>query len=110
MVIRQFDIYLVKLDPTVGSEMKKTRPCLVITPESVNRFTRTVLVAPFTSTIKHYPCRIPCNFSNRPGEIALDQIRCADHSRLLKHLGRLDVSTQSAVIQTLTAMFDPRDH
>lgn len=105
MVIRRFDVFLTKLDPVVGSEMSKTRPCVVITPDEMNRHINTVLIAPLTSTIRKYPYRVTCVFAGREGQIALDQIRCADKSRLLRPLGRIETETQSALTQTLVRLF-----
>lgn len=105
VVIDRFVVYLVRLAPTVGSEVTKTRPCAVISPDEMNRQLRTVIIAPLTSTRKRYPTRVACNFANRPGEIALDQIRTVDRSRLLKRLGELDAATSSRVVRTLLEMF-----
>lgn len=110
MVIRRFDVFLVPLDPARGSEMQKTRPCVVVTPHEVNRYLHTVLVAPLTSITRKYPFRPNCHFSGRQGQIALDQIRVVDHSRLLKHLGRIDGPAQKAIAETLIEMFDYDAH
>jgi mRNA interferase MazF len=105
VVIHRFDVLLVSLDPAKGNEMQKTRPCVVVTPDAINRFVRTVLVAPLTTVMRKYPSRVNCRVGGRQGQIALDQIRCIDQSRVQKHLGRLDSATQSAVANTLVAMF-----
>lgn len=104
MVIRQFEVHLVKLDPTVGSEMRKTRPCVIVTPDEMNLHLNTVLVAPMTSSIRKYPYRVNCVFAGREGQIALDQIRCVDRSRVLKRLGHVDEGTQQRVRETAAAM------
>ena len=105
MVSRRFDVFLTKLDPTVGSEMRKTRPCVVVSPDEMNRTMNTVLVAPLTSVIRGYPFRPSCIFAGREGQIALDQIRCVDRHRLVKHLGQMDLATQLSVKRKLAEMF-----
>ena len=106
MVVR-FDVYLVNLDPTIGSEIKKTRPCLVISPDEMNRHLRTVIIAPMTTSGGDYPSRIRCRFQNKTGRIALDQIRTVDARRLVRRLGRIGPSVQERVHHTLGAMFGP---
>ncbi len=105
MVVKRFDVYLVNLDPTVGSEIKKTRPCLVISPDEMNRWIRTVIVAPMTTKGQSYPTRIPCEFQGKEGQIVLDQIRTVDKSRLVRKLGRISKSTQREVLVILAEMF-----
>ena len=105
MVVERFDVYLVSLDPTVGSEIKKTRPCLVISPDEMNRWIKTVIVAPTTTKGRPYPTRVPCEFQGKEGQVVLDQIRTVDKSRLVRKLGRISKSTQRAVIETLAEMF-----
>ena len=105
MVVHQFEIYLVSLDPARGHEMRKTRPCVVVTPDSVNRHVQTVLVAPLTSNIRKYPFRVASNFGGRPGQIAVEQIRCVDHTRLLKRVGALNAGEAAAVRINLVKMF-----
>ncbi len=102
----QFDIYLVDLDPSVGAEMQKTRPCIVVSPSSINNYLKTSLVAPLTSTVKSYPMRIPIKFNDREGAIALDQMRVASHLRFRKHLGKVDKTIQARVSETLIKMFE----
>ena len=105
MVVKRFDVYLVNLDPTVGSEIQKTRPCLVISPDEMNRNIKTVIVAPMTSVIKDYPSRVPCTFRKKKGQIVLDQIRTLDKTRLVKKLGTIDSKAQLDVISILQRMF-----
>jgi mRNA interferase MazF len=105
MVILRFDIFLITLDPTVGSEIQKTRPCLIISPNELNRHLNTVIVAPFTSTMKQYPTRIPVNFEGKDGFIVLDQIRTVSKQRLIKKLGVIEVSEQIAVLGALGELF-----
>ncbi len=101
----RFEVWLVSLDPTVGSEIAETRPCVVVSPDAANKFLRTVLVAPLTHTAKRYPTRVDSQFQQQPGQIALDQIRAVDTSRLVKKLGTLEESTGRAVCEVLREMF-----
>jgi mRNA interferase MazF len=105
MVVQRFDVFLINLDPTLGSEIKKTRPCLVISPDEINRHIRTVIAAPMTTAGKDYPTRVPCKFQGKKGRIVLDQIRTIDKSRLIKKLGVIDQHTQVEVISTLQQLF-----
>jgi mRNA interferase MazF len=105
MVVNRFDVYLVNLDPTVGSEIQKTRPCLVISPDEMNPHIRTVIVAPMTTAGKEYPTRIVCTFKGKKGHIVLDQIRTIDKTRLVKNMGTLDSETQLKVIAVLQRLF-----
>ena len=102
---QRFDVYLVPLDPARGHEMQKTRPCVIVSPPQLNRYLRTVLIAPMTSIPRKYPFRVDSRFGARPGQIALDQIRCVDRSRLLKHLGQLDAQVQTVVADIMVAIF-----
>jgi mRNA interferase MazF len=105
MVVNRFDVCLTNLDPTVGSEIQKTRPCLVISPDEMNRHIRTVIVAPMTTAGKGYPTRIPCKFKKKKGQIVLDQIRTIDKKRLIKKLGSIHPETQLEVISVLQRLF-----
>ena len=105
MVVNRFDVYLINLDPTIGSETKKIRPCLIISPDEMNRHIRTVIVAPMTTAGKEYPTRISCNFKKKKGKIVIDQIRTIDKSRLIKRLGTIDPNTQLEVIAVLQRLF-----
>jgi mRNA interferase MazF len=105
MVVKRFDVYLVNLDPTVGSEIKKTRPCLIISPDEMNRWIRTVIVAPMTTKGQPYPTRVSCEFQGKEGQVVLDQIRTVDKSRLVQKLGRIDKPTQREVLVTIAEMF-----
>ncbi len=105
MVVQRFDVYLVNLDPTVGSEIRKTRPCLVISPDEMNRWIRTVIVAPMTTKGQSYPSRVACEFQGKQGQVVLDQIRTVDKTRLVRKLGRMDQPTQVSVLATLAEMF-----
>jgi mRNA interferase MazF len=105
MVVSRFDLFLVNLDPTIGSEIQKTRPCLIISPDEMNRHIQTVIVAPLTTAGKDYPTRISCKFKRKRGQIVLDQIRTIDKARLVKKLGILDAETQMKVIAVLQQLF-----
>ncbi|HET6556606.1 MAG TPA: type II toxin-antitoxin system PemK/MazF family toxin [Prolixibacteraceae bacterium] len=89
MEINQYDIILVNLDPTVGSEIKKTRPCVVVSPNEMNRHLRTIVIAPMTTSSKNYPTRVEIKHDNKMGWIVLDQIRTIDKQRIINQLGRL---------------------
>ncbi len=100
-------VYLVRLDPTQGSEIKKTRPCVIVSPDELNQHLRTVIVAPMTTGGRAYPWRPRCRFQGRAGVVALDQLRTVDAERLVKSLGELDPQTVLAVLRTLQEMFAP---
>ena len=99
------DVHLVRLDPTLGSEIQKTRPCLVVSPDELNDYLRTVIVAPMTTAGRAYPWRVPCRFQRRSGFVALDQLRTVDVERLVRRLGRLQPRSITAVLQRLQEMF-----
>lgn len=103
----RFEVHLVVLDPTLGSEIRKTRPCVIVSPDEMNASLRTVIVAPMTTRGKLYPTRVPCTFGGREGFVALDQIRTVDTTRLASRLGVLEEKTQLAVLAKLQAMFSP---
>jgi mRNA interferase MazF len=105
MVVKRFEVYLVNLDPTVGSEIQKTRPCLVISPDEMNDHVATVIVAPMTTKGRDYPSRVSCQFQEKDGQVVLDQIRTVDKLRLVKNLGKIDASTQRDVLAVLAEMF-----
>ena len=107
MVVKRFDVYLINLDPTIGSEIQKTRPCLIVSPDEMNRFIRTVIVAPMTSKGRSYPTRVACKFQGKQGQIVLDQIRTVDKIRLVRRLGKVDNQTQIEVLSVLGEMFAP---
>lgn len=103
--VRRYDVYLVNLDPTLGSEIKKTRPCLVISPDEMNRHIRTVIIAPMTSVTRDYPSRVDVTFQRKKGQVVLDQIRTVDKARLAQHLGRLPELSCREVSGILKHMF-----
>ncbi|HRQ39325.1 MAG TPA: type II toxin-antitoxin system PemK/MazF family toxin [Chloroflexota bacterium] len=105
MVVQRFDVYLVNLDPTIGSEIQKTRPCLIISPDEMNRYIATVIIAPMTTKGRAYPTRVACTFQGKEGQIVLDQIRTIDQSRLIRKLGQLDKATQGEVLAILADIF-----
>ncbi len=103
--IRRYEIHLVNLDPTKGSEIRKTRPCVVLSPDEMNRHLNTVIIAPLTSTRRNYPSRIDLTFQGKKGQIVLDQVRTVDQSRLVKRLGSLTERRARRVASTMTEMF-----
>jgi len=105
MVARRFEVYLVNLDPTLGSEIQKTRPCLIISPDEMNDHIATVIVAPMTTKGRDYPTRVNCQFEGKDGQIVLDQIRTVDKIRLVKNLGKISANTQKEVLPVLMEMF-----
>lgn len=105
MVVNRFDVYLINLDPAIGSGIRKTRPCVIISPDEMNRHIRTVIVAPMTTAGKDYPTRISCTFKKRQGQIVLDQARTIDKTRLVKKLGVIDPKTQTKVVSVLQHLF-----
>ncbi|MBC7797455.1 MAG: type II toxin-antitoxin system PemK/MazF family toxin [Pyrinomonadaceae bacterium] len=106
MVVKRFEIHLVTLNPTVGSEIQKTRPCIVISPDEMNDNIQTVIIAPMTTKGTNYKTRIKCEFDGKEGQIVLDQIRTVDKSRLVKRLGELETKTQESVLKVLREMFE----
>lgn len=106
MGVRRFDIYLVNLEPTVGAEINKSRPCVVVSPDDINSALDTAIIAPLTTTIRDYPSRVNCNVAGKTGQICLDQIRAVDQERLYKHLGSLSTGVRSDVCDILIEMFE----
>jgi len=103
--MNRFDVYLAALDPTLGSEIKKIRPCLIVSPDEANRHLATAIVAPMTTKGRDYPTRVACRFQGKRGQIVLDQLRSVDKVRLVKRLGRIGPSVQSTVLAALAEMF-----
>jgi mRNA interferase MazF len=99
------EVWLVDLDPTAGAEMRKTRPCLVVSPDEMNRHLRTVIVAPMTTVVRPYPTRIAVRFQGEHGQVALDQLRAVDRQRLATKLGKISPAIADAVAETLLEMF-----
>lgn len=101
----RFEVYYVNLDPTIGSEIKKTRPCVIISPNEMNHNISTVIIAPLTSTLRNYPTRVPCKIEGKQGQIVLDQIRTVDKIRLVRRIDTLNKLTQTKVVNVLMEMF-----
>jgi len=104
-VFSRFEVYFVNLDPTIGSEIKKTRPCVIISPNEMNHNISTLIIAPLTSKLKNYPTRVSCKVEGKQGQIVLDQIRAVDKSRLVKIIDTLNKVTQIKVLNILKEMF-----
>lgn len=107
LVASRFDIFLIALDPTQGHEIRKTRPCVIISPDEMNSHIGTVIVAPMTTKGRAYPTRIAVTFQRKKGQIVLDQIRTVDKTRLIKRLGKLDQATARKALGVLQEMFAP---
>ena len=105
MVTNRFDVFLISLDPTRGSEMRKTRPCLIISPDEMNDHIRTVIVAPMTTKGRPYPSRVSCTFQGKRGQVVLDQIRTVDKTRLVRRLGAISSGVQGKVLDALQEIF-----
>jgi mRNA interferase MazF len=105
VVVKRFDVFLVNLDPTIGREIQKTRPCVVVSPDEMNRYIATVLVAPMTTKGHPYPTRVIGRFQGKEGQIILDQIRTVDKLRLVKRWGQINPDEQRAVLGALAEMF-----
>ncbi|HRJ43706.1 MAG: type II toxin-antitoxin system PemK/MazF family toxin [Caldilineaceae bacterium] len=105
VVVSRFEVYLVSLDPTNGSETQRTRPCLVVSPDEMNRWIKTVIVAPMTTGGQTYPTRVACTFEGKAGQVILDQIRTVDKARLVRRLGQIDSSTQGKILAALAELF-----
>lgn len=105
MVVNRFEVHLVNLDPTIGSEIQKTRPCLIISPNEMNHHIATVIVAPMTTKGRDYPTRVICKFEGKDGQIVLDQICTVDKNRLVKKMGKITDKTKNEVLTVLLEMF-----
>jgi mRNA interferase MazF len=105
VVVTRGDVHLVRLDPTIGSERQKTRPCVIVSPDELNAHLRTVIVAPMTTGSRAYPWRIRCRFQQRTGSVVLDQLRTVDRERLVTRLGALPSEAMTTVLDGLQEMF-----
>lgn len=105
VAVQRFEVWLVNLDPTQGSEINKTRPCVVLSPDEMNRYLRTVTIAALTSTQRDYPSRVDCIFQGKEGQVALDHIRSVDKTRLVRRLGVLSDTTAQEVCDRLQELF-----
>lgn len=101
---RRDEVWLVRLDPTQGSEIRKTRPCLIVSPDEMNRYLRTVIVAPMTTTTRPYPTRVAVRFQGKSGQVALDQMRVIDDQRLVRRLGTVSAGAAEAASEVLLEM------
>jgi len=104
MMIQQYDIFLVNLDPTQGSKIKKTRPCIIVSPIVLNKHLRTVQIAPMTSNLNFYPWRAKINFQKKNGMVALDQLRTVDKTRLIKKLGKASPTVRESIKEIIQEM------
>jgi len=104
MVVGRYEVFLVCLDPTVGSEIKKTRLCIVLSPDEMNQYISTVIIAPMTTKMHHYPTRVPVRFKEKSGWVVLDQMRTVDRIRLVKKLGKVDSRTVQAIQSVIQEM------
>ena len=105
--VRRGDLFLVSLDPAKGGEIRKTRPCVVVSPDELNAYLRTFIVAPLTTGGHPYPFRVPCRFERRAGYVVIDQIRTVDRERLVRRLGKVSPSSLGHVLAILQEMFTP---
>ena len=105
VVIQRFDVWLVNLDPTIGSEIKKTRPALIVSPDEMNLRVNTVIIAPMTTKGRDYPTRVPCTFQGKSGQVVLDRLRTVDKQRLGKRLGEVETTVADAVLDQLAELF-----
>jgi mRNA interferase MazF len=104
MVMKQYDVFLISLDPTIGHEIKKARPCVIISPDEMNKYISTIIIAPMTSMSHAYPTRVPIKFKGKEGWVVLDQVRAVDKRRLIKKLGRIDEETINTIKSIIREM------
>ena len=104
-MVKRFEVWHVDLNPTVGSEINKIRPCLIVSPDEVNKHLNTVIIVPLTNTLKPYPTRIDCQFMGKQGQLAIDQVRSIDKSRLSRKLGTMDMETSEKICSRLIETF-----
>ena len=104
-MVKRFEVWNIELNPTKGSEINKMRPCLVVSPNEVNKFLNTVVIVPMTSTIKPYPTRLNCHFKGKNGQLVVDQIRCVDKTRLIEKLGIMDTKTCKEISMLIIETF-----
>ena len=107
MGVRRFDVFLVNLDPTVGSEIRTSRPCVIVSPDEMNRYIRTVVVAPLTTASRPYPSRVEVRFAGKDGQVVIDQLRTIVKGRLAARLGVLDADEAASVLEVLKKLFAP---
>lgn len=105
--VRRGEVFLIELNPTRGSEIRKSRPCVVVSPNDLNKYLRTFIVAPLTTGSHSYPFRVPCRFEGKSGHVILDQVRAIDRERLVRRLGKLSPTTMGRALSILQEMFAP---
>ncbi len=105
MVVNRFDVFLISLESARGSQIRRTRPCLVVSPDEMNHYIKTVIIAPMTTKERSYPTRVTCSFQGKQGQIVCDQIRTVDKSRLVRKLGLISTDVQTTVLEVLQSMF-----
>ena len=105
MVVLKNEVWMTTLEPTIGSEIRKIRPCIIVSPDVANKHKKNVVIIPLTSKLKNYPSRVNCIFQNKNGQIVIDQIRAVDKIRLVKKLGTIDESTSKAVYEMIKIYF-----
>ena len=105
MVVLKNEVWLTSLDPPIGREINKSRPCVILSPDVLNKYSATVTVAPLTSTLKKYPTRIDCNVNGKKGQIVIDQIRTIDKTRLIKKISTINEATAEKIYETIVAYF-----
>ncbi len=105
-VVSRFEVYLVNLEPTVGAEIQKIRPCVIVSPDEMNDHIQTVIIAPMTTKTRQFPSRVACQFENKAAFVVLDQLRTLDKIRLGKYLGKLELQTQAEILGVLREMFE----
>lgn len=105
MVVAKNEVWLTLLEPTIGSEINKTRPCIIVSPDVANKYKSNVVIIPLTSTIRKHPSRVNCTFKDKNGQIVIDQIRAVDKKRLVKKLGTIDEKTSNSVYNMIKVYF-----
>ena len=105
--IKQYDVWIVEFDPSLGSEIKKSKPAVVVSNNIINDLYATVIVAPLTSTLRNYPSRIDTDFGDKGGQIAVDQLKCFDKSRLRKKIGTISKTERADLLEMLSFIFQP---
>lgn len=103
--VKRFEVWLIDLNPSKGSEINKSRPCMVVSPDEANEFLHTIIIVPLTSTLSDYPTRVNCNFQNKSGQLAIDQIRAIDKSRLISKIGTMEDEISIELCAVLTETF-----
>lgn len=103
--MNRFEVFLVNLEPTIGVEIRKIRPCVIVSPDEMNDYIQTVIIAPLTTKTRSYPTRVSCQFEGKQAFVVLDQLRTVDKVRLYKHLGKLEAKTQVEILEILQEMF-----